>query len=57
MSSPYDWEEVGWQPTLCCIDLRERDYDSVSQRGRRFLRCQHERLQSLMKSKNVCAKD
>lgn len=57
MSSPDDWEGAVQRPALGGIDARELDYDSTSNRGRRVLRSQHERLQSLLKSKNLCTKD
>ena len=53
MSSQHEWEEADWQDVLGEIEGCEHAYDSTTPRGRRFLRCEHERLQSLLKQRKT----
>jgi len=53
MSSLHDCECAVYYATVGYTELLERDYDSTTPRGRRVMPCQHERLQSLLKSRSL----
>ena len=53
MSSQHELEESDLQYGMESIQARERDYDSTKPRGRHVLRCEHERLQSLLRQRKT----